>query len=240
MIKANMVSPNARIGVAISGGVDSGVLLKILLLLKKKLPFKIELMALHINPGFDPHHHLPLKEWIKKEGISGYFEINDMGPRAHSRENRTNSPCFFCSWRRRKRLFQLIKDFNLSHLAMGHNGEDLVSTFFINLLYAGRVEGMYPCESFFNGEFKLIRPLLIVDKEKISRAAMTWKIPILENPCPSAKTSRRILILKEIERLWPEKKRRKNIYSALYNWILKYPYPSSKLNNHKKNKEVCL
>ncbi len=225
MIKSNMLGPNSRIGVAISGGMDSGVLLKILLLLKKKLPFKIEIMALHINPGFDTAHHLPLKKWIKKEGISAYFEINDMGPRAHSPENRTNSPCFFCSWRRRKRLFQLVKDFNLSHLAMGHTGDDLVSTFFINILYAGRVEGMYPCENFFKGEFKLIRPLLLLDKEKIYRAALSWKIPILENPCPSAKNSRRIRILEEIQKIWPEKKKRKNIYSALYNWILKNPSP---------------
>ncbi len=38
MATAEMLSPGARIGVAISGGVDSGVLLKILTIIKKEAP----------------------------------------------------------------------------------------------------------------------------------------------------------------------------------------------------------
>lgn len=52
-------------------------------------------MALHINPGFDRNNHIHLVSWVKELGISGYFFVSDFGLKAHSDENRSNSPCFF-------------------------------------------------------------------------------------------------------------------------------------------------
>ena len=231
MAESQMIYNGARIGVAVSGGVDSGVLLKILTIIKSRLPFKIEIMALHINPGFNPLSHLPLLDWLKDLGIPSYIQVSDIGPRAHTNENRTKSPCFFCSFRRRKRLFELISKFNLTHLAMGHHGEDLVTTFFMNLLYNGRVEGLYAKESFFKGEFHLIRPLLLIEKHKIIKIAKEWNIPVIKNPCPSARVSSRSHVWTTLETLWQDKKIiKKNVFSALYNWVIKNPAPKDKNN----------
>ena len=221
MISVSMISSNARIGVAVSGGMDSWVMLKVLCLMKKKLPFNIELMVLHINPGFDPNNHKPLVEWVKDNGIAAHIEIGDMGIKAHSSENLKKSPCFYCTWRRRKRLFELIKKYNLTHLALGHNGDDLVDTFFMNLFYTGRVEGLFPKESFFKGEFELIRPLILVEKRWIKKAASEWNLPVWENPCPSAKKTKRKETRMWLEELWKgNKKIKKSIYSAIYRFVL--------------------
>ena len=239
MAAADMLFSGARIGVAISGGVDSGVLLKILTLIKRKLPFEIELMALHINPGFDRNNHIHLVSWVKELGLSGYFSVSDFGLKAHSDENRSNSPCFFCAWRRRKRLFELAKEFKLTHLALGHTGDDLVSTFFMNLFYGGRVETLYPKEIFFKGEFYLIRPLLLIEKQKIIKLAKEFDIPVIENPCPSAKDTSRSKVMEFFEQIWSKDKRiKKNIFSALYNYILKHPMPdySSRSANKMRHK----
>ncbi len=226
MVSGEMLYSGARVGVAVSGGVDSGVLLQILYLLKKKLPFPIELMALHVNPGFDKRSHLPLLEWVKGLGIPLYFVVTDIGIKAHGEENKSNSPCFFCSWRRRKILFETVKRFHLTHLALGHTGDDLVSTFFMNLFYGGRVETLYAKETFFKGEFFLIRPLLLLEKEKILKAAKEFKIPIVKNPCPSAQKTKRTYVMELLKDGWfKDKKIKKNIYSALYNHILKNPVP---------------
>ena len=227
MAESEMLYDGARRGVAVSGGVDSGLLLKLLTLIKKRIPFRIELMAIHINPGFDPKSHIPLVDWLKKQGVSSYVEVGDMGPRAHTEENQTNSPCFFCSWRRRKRLFELVNKFNLTHLALGHTGDDLVSTFFMNLFYNGRVESLYPKEIFFKGEFLLVRPLLLLEKAKILKVAKEWNIPVIANPCPFAQISNRSNIARFLEKIWTQDKRvKKNIFSALYNWVLKNPMPA--------------
>lgn len=226
MYETQMLRPGARVGVAVSGGMDSWVLLQTLVLYKKKLPFAIELMALHINPGFDETNHAPLLDWLSEHGVSGHVELCDIGPRAHSSENRKNSPCFFCSWHRRKRLFNLVKQYGLSHIAFGHNCDDLVQNFFMNLTHNGRVEGMFPRESYFQGEFELIRPLILMEKRVIRKAVRAWNLPVWENPCPSDGETNRDRIQHWLEELWKDNKRiRKNIFSGLQRWQMNDPFP---------------
>ena len=116
MQTTGMLEPGCRVGVAASGGVDSFVLLKVMQLRQRIVPFRFEFMALHVNPGFDPDNHRPLTEWLAAEGIAGHLEVSDHGPRGHSPENRRNSPCFYCARLRRKRLFALCARYKLTHL----------------------------------------------------------------------------------------------------------------------------
>jgi tRNA(Ile)-lysidine synthase TilS/MesJ len=98
----------------------------------------------------------------------------------------------------------------------------------MNLCYAGRVEGIYPRETFFGGEFELIRPLLWVDKRLITKAAREWDLPVWSNPCPSAGSSKRSDVDQWLEALWTGNKRiRKNIFSALMRWQAMHPSPSN-------------
>ncbi|MEG2005297.1 MAG: tRNA 2-thiocytidine biosynthesis TtcA family protein, partial [Bilophila sp.] len=178
MQRAEMIEPGARIGVAVSGGVDSWVLLEVLRRRQRIVPFRYDIMALHLNPGFDPDNHAPLLDYLGTHGVAGHVELTDFGPRGHSPENRKNSACFYCALLRRTRLFELCKQYHLTHLAFGHNADDLVTTFFMNLVQNGRVDGMSLKEPFFRGELTVIRPLLLVEKADILRAAKKWELPV--------------------------------------------------------------
>lgn len=217
----NMISPNARIGVAVSGGMDSWTLLKVLTIRRRIVPFPFEIMALHVNPGFDRHNHAPLRPWLEAQGISSHIEIADHGPRAHSPENRKRSACFYCAMLRRKRLFELCRQYSLTHLAFGHNADDLVSTFMLNLCQTGRVEGMSMKEDFFGGALTVIRPMLLVEKKLIRKAVAQWELPLWSNPCPSAGNSKRSEIMTDVDNLcMGHKARKKNIFNALCRWQL--------------------
>lgn len=216
MQKTAMAGPGARIGVAASGGVDSFILLKTLIIRRAILPFPIEIMALHINPGFDPASHAPLVSWCQEHGISAHIELADHGPRAHSSENKKNSACFFCSMLRRKSLFDLCRAYNLTHLAFGHNADDLVNTFFMNVVQNGRVDGMNACEDFFGGRLKVVRPALFLEKSFIKTAARQWELPVWSNPCPSAGATRRSEIEAWLSLETGKSKRiRNNVFGAL-------------------------
>jgi tRNA(Ile)-lysidine synthase TilS/MesJ len=184
MMHTGQLAPRARVGVAFSGGVDSLALLATLVIRRRIVPFPVELMLLHVNPGFDPQNHAPLATLAADWGLPAHIAVTDFGPRAFSEENKKKSVCFYCAWLRRKRLFDLCARYRLTHLAFGHNADDLASTFFMNLFHNGRVDGLSGRESFFGGKLTVIRPLLLVDKKTIIRAAKAWELPVFANPAP--------------------------------------------------------
>jgi tRNA(Ile)-lysidine synthase TilS/MesJ len=219
MQHTGMIGPGARIGVAASGGVDSWVLLNVLHLRQRITPFKFEVMALHLNPGFDPENHAPLVEWLEREGVAGHVETSEHGLMAHSKVNRKRSPCFLCAMLRRKRLFELCAKYKLSHLAFGHNADDLASTFLMNLVQNGKVDGMKIKKDFFDGTLSVIRPLLLVDKSLIIRAAKAWNLPVWENRCPSAKSTRRSDMEERLNMLYAiHPKAKTNVLAGLCRW----------------------
>lgn len=224
--QTGMLWPHCRIGVAFSGGVDSTVLLKVLAIRQRIVPFPFEIMALHLNPGFDLTNHAGMLSWLTSEGIAAHIECTTFGLEAHSSENQRKSPCFRCAWLRRKRLFELCLQYHLTHLAFGHNAEDLVSTFFLNMCQNGRVEGMHCLESFFKDELLVIRPLLLVEKKYIKIAAKQWNLPIVVNPCPSSGKTARSKIQETLDSVYAYKKDyRRCITNALTRWQIDQDTP---------------
>lgn len=211
-----MLHPGARIGIAASGGVDSWVMLKILRMRQRIVPFPFEIMALHLNPGFDLKNHTPLVDWCCREGVSAHIEVTDYGPRGHSEENRKKSACFYCAMLRRKRLFDLCDEYKLTHLALGHTVDDLAVTFFMNIFQNGKVYGMDPASDFFQGRLKVIRPLLYLEKKTVIKAAKDFGLHIWKNPCPSAESSKRAEVGEWLESKWmQDPKVKRNVINAL-------------------------
>ena len=93
MQMTGMLWPGCRVGVAASGGVDSFVLLKTLKIRQGIVPFRFEIMALHLNPGFDDKSHAALLPWLAEHGIPAHLEVTSHGPDAHSEKNLRRSAC---------------------------------------------------------------------------------------------------------------------------------------------------
>lgn len=220
MQQTGMLRPGARVGIAVSGGVDSWVMTRVLMIRQRIVPFNFQIILLHVNPGFYPGNHQPLMDWLRENPLPSHIQSTDIGPRAHNPDN-TKSPCFLCSWNRRKVLFDLCRKYSLTHLALGHNSEDLAATFFMNLIQTSRVDGLSAREDFFQGRLTLIRPLLLVEKKYIRNAARRWELPVWENPCPSAGASKRTEMEEMLEVLsMGNKKKRQNILNAFKRWQL--------------------
>ena len=221
MQKTEMIHDGARIGVAVSGGVDSFVLIKTMLIRQAIIPINIELMVLHVNPGFDPDIHHPLTNWCIENGVSSHIELTNYGPRAHGPENRNKSACFFCSRLRRKRLFELCDQYSLTHLAIGHTADDLVTTFHMNMEQNGRIQGLSANEPFFKGKLQMIRPALMLEKKFIKAAARQWELPIWKNNCPSNDATKRSYIYERLQEEWSKNPvSRNNTFNALRRWQL--------------------
>ncbi len=218
----DMISDGDKIAVGLSGGKDSLTLLWILNERLPRIPINYELVAIHIDPGFEGGCSPQLEEYCEKEGYRLIVDHTDNGIVAHSSENREN-PCFLCSRLRRKRLFEIADDLGCKKLALGHNKDDIIETLFLNMCYAGEVSTMSPLQSLFQGNFTVIRPLAFVDEDVIRRFANDNGFPVAENPCPSANVSKRAEIKKMLNQLYRSNRKIKgNIFRSMRHVKLDY------------------
>jgi tRNA 2-thiocytidine biosynthesis protein TtcA len=227
-----LIQDGDRIAVGVSGGKDSLLLLWLLRERLQRIPIHYDLTAVHVDPGFDAAATDKLEAFFLKEAFDYRIIRTDYGPRAHSPENREN-PCFLCARLRRTALFREAHDLDCRKIAMGHNQDDFIETFFINICYGGRTATMVPKQPFFGGEVTLIRPLALVTATKIERLCQRLGLPVIPNACPSAHNNKRQEIRDLLYPLFKKNpKVRGNIYHAMSHVNLEYLPPP--LNGRRK------
>jgi len=218
----DMISNGDRILVGLSGGRDSFALMWMLDERLKRVPIHYDLFAVHIDLGFDGGFGESLEKYWRRAGFEIRIEYTDYGTLAHSSENREN-PCFLCSRLRRKRIFEIADEFGCNKVAFGHNKDDVIETLLMNMCYAGEMSSMLPSQSFFQGKFSLIRPLVFVDENIIWRFAREQGYQEFVNPCPSAVRSKRQKIKKVLGQLYRDNKKVKgNIFRAMRHVKMDY------------------
>ncbi len=205
ILKHRMLGEGDRVLVGVSGGADSLTLIKLLtgpLLFAPKPEF---IIAVYVDLGFEGvngNQSQCLVKYFQEEGYPHHIEKTNIGPLAHSDYNRKASPCFLCSRLRRKRLFELARDYRCNKLALAHNKDDVIETLLLNIFFAREISTMVPYQTYFKGEFNLIRPLAYIEEPLLKRFAKEAQLPVLENPCPTAENSKRKYIkdlLKQLE-----------------------------------------
>ncbi len=176
--KYNLISPNDRIAIGLSGGADSLVLLENLARIKKYFFPTIELVAIHINLTNIPYktNKTLLKNICNKLNIRLLYIEKEI---PYNKEKIKNNPCFICSWNRRKILYKQTKIMKFNKLALGHNLNDNAQTFLLNLLYNNSISALPYKLRMFNGRLEIIRPLLELPEHIIREYA---KIKNLEIP----------------------------------------------------------
>lgn len=217
-----LIEDGDRIVVAVSGGKDSMLLLWLLRERLARAPIRYELVAVHVDPGFDTESAGRLEDFFRREGFRWEIVRTDHGPKAHGPENREN-PCFLCSRLRRVELFKKANELHCGKLALGHNQDDFLETFFISVCYGAQVSTMLPRQEFFQGAVTVIRPLALVPSAKVERLGRKLGLPVIPTCCPSAEHNKRKEIRMFLQELCARNpKVRGNIYHALSHVNLDY------------------
>jgi tRNA 2-thiocytidine biosynthesis protein TtcA len=211
----DMISDGDRIAVGLSGGKDSLTLMHLLSERRARVPVNYELIAIHIDPGFEGGFSEQLKNYCDKNNYPLRIERTDFGVVGHSPANREN-PCFLCSRLRRKRLFDVADELGCVKVALGHNKDDIIETLFLNIFYSGEISTMVPSQTLFDGRFTVIRPLAFADESLIRTFAKKQDFPEFDNPCPSATNSKRQQIKALLKELYTSNEKIKgNIFRAM-------------------------
>ena len=208
----DMLSDQDKICVAVSGGKDSLTMLRVLNDRRKFVPIKYELLAVHIDMGYPCQHPKILAEYFKKAGINYHIKKIDI----LQGKTRKDISCFWCSWNRRKALFEIADRFGCTKVALGHHKDDIIETILMNLFFHGEISSMNPKQELFKGKITIIRPLAYVDEDMIIRFAKTAGFPHHKCACPNSLTSNRTKIteiIKDLKKVCPDVKT--NIFRSI-------------------------
>ena len=226
--KFSMIKHDDRVAVAVSGGKDSLALLNILKnILSAANP---ELVAITVDEGINGYRDESLnivKNFCSRIGVenrvtsfSELFGLT-MDKAMEVRPSEKISSCSMCGTFRRRSIDLLAESCEANVIATGHNLDDFIQTFFINL-FAGDVERIgwtypEPVEYGASG-LRKIKPLTEIYENELVMYAIQENIPFQVEECPYKDESIRSEFrshLNNLEKIHPGIK-----YNA-YNSILK-------------------
>ena len=211
MIGHRMLAPGDRVLVAVSGGIDSLVLTWLLDHWRRKTPFTYELLAVHIDMGFDPATAPAVARALNRLPVP--YLLDDCSRLAPEIDG-----CHACARLRRKRLFDLAAVHRCNRLAFGHHADDMLETLLLNMCYAGNLSTLLPRQDLFGGRLTIIRPLAGLHKHDVWRLADLAGLAPVKTPCPFGEGSRRQKVRQALALLADDAPPvRGNMLAALYN-----------------------
>ena len=186
----NMISDGDRIAVGLSGGKDSTTLLIGLKNLQRFYPKKFELVAVSINPGFEEFNSELLSNLCNK------LDVKFIEEKSHIKEivfdiRKEKNPCSLCANLRRGIINSVALRENCNKIALGHNEDDVLETFFLNLLYGGSINTFAPSSYMDRSKITLIRPLIYAPEKYIRSFVKRNNIEVMPKVCPIDGVSKR-------------------------------------------------
>ena len=212
----NLISENDRVLLAISGGKDSLCLLENLASFKKygRIKFHIE----GINIALDDMDYKIDNEKIKAFADLHNIDLKIVNTSAGIEKRGSKSACFICSRHRRKIMFEYAVKNGFTKIAFGHHLDDAVETLLINMAYHANAASMPPLLELFDGEIKIIRPLILLTNKDTSEIAAIQNYPKLKKTCQfDDKTMRTTArdVVNKMQEIHPDM--RMNLIKSFYN-----------------------
>ncbi len=237
-----LLQPNDRVAVCISGGKDSMLLAKLMQMLRRYSDFPFELEYIVMDPGYDAVNRSKIEENARLLEIPvTIFEtdIFDIADRAEK------YPCYLCARMRRGHLYKKAQELGCNKIALGHHLSDVIETTVLSLFYGSQLQGMMPkLHSKNYVGMELIRPLYCVREEDILKwrsynnlefiacaCKVTRKIAHSEDGMGDSKRQEVKLLLKELKKTNPNIEN--SIFNAIHNvHIDTFPGYKTKGDNH--------
>lgn len=209
-----LISPGDQILLGLSGGKDSLALLDLLGERRKRGGMRFGIRALHVrmtNVHYDSDAGY-LRDKAARWDIP--FHLVETGFEPDRQPNRT--PCFLCSWNRRKTLFQQAQQLGCNKIAFGHHQDDILRTALMNLTFNGTFSTMPARISMRKFDMQIIRPLARIRESLLSEWAALNNYRPVTKECPFDAASNRTgieAVTTQLENICPDY--RANLWHAL-------------------------
>lgn len=185
-----MIEEEDKIAVCLSGGKDSITMLHAFKNLQIFYPKKFDIIAVSVNPGFEFFDTSFLEDICNKIDVPLFIEKSNAKEIVFDIRKEKN-PCSLCANLRRGVINSIANREGCNKIALGHNQDDVLETFLLNLLYAGNIGTFSPVSYMDRSKVTLIRPLVYTPEKEIKRYIKRNEISVMAKVCPMDGTSKR-------------------------------------------------
>ena len=160
-----LIKPNDKIAVCISGGKDSVLLACCMRQLQQHSEVPFELVYLVMDPGYNKEN----RELIEKNTQTLNLDVHIFESDIFEVTDRVGgAPCYLCARMRRGCLYSKAKELGCNKIALGHHFNDVIETVLMSMMYSSEIKTMLPKLHSTNFEgMELIRPLYKVKEKDI-------------------------------------------------------------------------
>lgn len=192
--KHKMLKYGEKIAIGVSGGKDSLALLDILVKMQRKNEY--ELVAITVDEGIENYREEAVELATKaceKYGVKHFntsfkelfgFTLDNV---LDKRKDGKTTSCAICGPLRRRGIELAAKKIGITTIATGHNLDDMLQTFMINLLSGDvyRIKQSKPRSKPKTGfEFKKIKPFTEIYENEIAFYSFQNNLPFQSTDCP--------------------------------------------------------
>ena len=164
-----LIKPNDRIAVCISGGKDSMLMAKMMQMLSRHTEIPFEVRFLVMDPGYNERNRRQIEENLRYLEIPATIFESTIFDVANAQ---TKNACFLCARMRRGFLYDRARELGCNKIALGHHFDDVIGTTVMGMFYGGQLQAMIPKLKAKNFPgMELIRPLYLIHEDDI----ITWQ-----------------------------------------------------------------
>jgi len=212
-----MIAEGDKIAIGVSGGKDSLTMLLALAKLQLFYPHKYEICAITLDMGFESVDFSPIQQFCDELGVNYVLKKTDLKEIIFDIRQEKN-PCALCAKMRRGALHDAALEEGCNKVALGHHHDDVIETFFLSLIYEGRVNCFSPVTYLDRKNIHLIRPLIYTTEADVRSIVKRTSIPVVHNPCPANGNTKRQEIkdmLTDMSKT--DKELKKRLFTAIQN-----------------------
>lgn len=232
----NLIEDQDRVIVGLSGGKDSSFLLFVLKLLQLYGGRNFDIKGVFVDPGFSESNIAKILK-IYTDDLEVDFDIIETEIADFIKNSGDENPCSKCAHFRKGALVDYMKERNYTKLAFGHHLDDAVETFLLNIFYSGQLRALQPLRYLSDNQVSIIRPLIYLREETISREVKKRNIESRESSCPYDGHSARADIRKEFAAHFKDKRLFANLVSSFRETDNIELWPE-KMDYHRLKKEM--
>ena len=231
-----LIEPNDKIAVCISGGKDSFLMAKLFQQLHRHTDIPFEVVFLSMDPGYNALNRQMIEHNAKILEIPlTLFETNVFKVADHIAQK----PCYMCARMRRGHLYNTANQLGCNKIALGHHLNDVIETTVMSMFYSAKIETMIPkCHSENFEGMELIRPMYGIKENDILHWVKYNNLTFIQCACKMTEKSNEEenSKRKEIKNLIQELKKtnpdiENNLFRSVHQ-VYVHTFPGYKTSDH--------